>query len=140
MSSSEHPSAAALPYWSDYLKQVLRPRVESVLQEHMGSWNDVVWEVVARAVAEDQQGGQKMSPEQIRVLLQEQLAMQLEVDVSVRFGQPPASGADGGSGEATRADPSAKRDVIDPQADNVDVRRRVNISPLAKAVGGGRRD
>lgn len=138
--SSEHPSAAALPYWSDYLKQVLRPRVEAVLQEHMGSWNDVVWEVVSRAVAEDQDGGQKMSPEQIRHLLQEQLGMQLEVDVGVRFGAH-AAGASGPAG-ATRADPAAARDVIDPPADsnNVDVRRRVNISPLAKAVGGGRRD
>jgi len=143
---SEHPSAAALPYWSEYLQQVLRPRVESVLREHMGTWNDLVWDVVARAVVEDQDGSHKMTAEQIRSLLQDQLGMQLEVDVSVRFGGGSATGgASPGAGAAaapeagaSRVEAGGHRDVIDPGEH--DVRRRVNISPLAKAVGGMRRD
>lgn len=140
--ASERPSAAALPYWTDYLKSVLRPRVESVLQRHMDSWNDVVWEVVARAVAEDQEGPDAMTPEQIRALLQDQLGMQLEVDVNVRFTGPDAAAASGSAGQATgqatgQASGQAARASGEAEVIDADARRRVNISPLAKAVGGG---
>lgn len=131
--ASERPGAAALPYWSDYLKSVLRPKVESVLQRHMDSWNDVVWEVVARAVAEDQEGPGAMTPEQIQELLQGQLGMKLQVDVGVQFENAPSDDVEPET--ATRT----KRSTGDAEVIDADSRRRVNISPLAKAVGGGRR-
>jgi len=120
-----------MPYWGEYLRQVLRPKVEKVLEEHADNWNEMVWELMAKTIADQQPGGAPASIEQISTLLRDELGLQLQVSVSAEFVES--------DGSTTPVEPDVVGSVSESGAERVEVRRRTSVSPLAAAVSSPKR-
>ena len=125
------PPPVVLPYWGEYLRQVLRPKVEQTLDEHADNWNEMVWELVAQTIAEQQPGGAPASLEQISALLRDELGLRLQVSVSAEFVEP--------EGTENPSHAGGEGVVSDSGAERVEVRRRTSVSPLAQAVSSPKR-
>jgi hypothetical protein len=119
-----------LPYWGEYLRQVLRPKVEQTLEEQAENWNEMVWNLVAKTIADQQPGGAPASLEQISTLLRDELGLRLQVSVSAEF-------VDAEPGDQP-ADDEPEPEVLDG-VEQVQVRRRTTVSPLAAAVSSPKR-
>jgi len=129
---SDQPNQSDLPFFGDYLRQVLKPRVESVLEGHDDQWGDMVWMAIAEAVA-----GGEAPVERVIELLRDRLGLRLDVKVEAHFDaieNAPQAEGDRGEGGAVEGE------VIDGNgAEQVNVRRRMSISPLAAAVSSPKR-
>lgn len=120
-----------LPYWGEYLRQVLRPKVEQMLEEHAENWNEMVWDFMAQTIADQQPGGAPASLEQISALLRDELGLRLQVSVSAEFVEPEGSGDPG--------EPDVVGTVSVDGVEQVSVHRRTSVSPLAQAVSSPKR-
>lgn len=118
------PPGADMPYFREYLRTVLRPRVESLLQALNGRLDDVVWRELLEALSRDQGGAGAMDSDTLRGLLEEHLGLRLDAQVRGTFAEaalpePPPAGTrpDDGANDASGAR-----------------RRAVTVNPLANAV------
>ncbi len=109
-----------LPYFKEYLRDVLRPRVEAALRSVEAGLPDAAWRaLVAQLIKE--QGEGSMDPVVLRTLIEEQLGARLDLRLVVEFnGSEPA--APGGASGA-------------PDPEVVTAKRRpMTSNPLAQAV------
>ena len=110
-----------LPYYREYVEQILRPRVGKMVEDIRGQLAQSVWDALLQRVAHDQ-GAAPDAPtiERLRSLLTETLGLKLNVQLTAEFAAPAPAPA---------AAPQAN-DVVDRQFPN---------NPLARAVGGVRK-
>jgi hypothetical protein len=119
-----------LPYYQEYVEQILRPRALRLLEEVQGrlpehAWQDLLVHM-AREQGDDQPDPQALA--QLRELLETALGLKIEVDVNITIGE--------GHPKATRKPPAEDR----PERHNVEVvDRSFPDNPLARAVGSVRR-
>ena len=85
-----------LPYADQYLRDILRPRVERALQLVDRSMTESVWQHVVRLLAAEQPSGNEETPAMIRKMLEQNLGLKVEARLEVAFtamGEaPPATG------------------------------------------------
>jgi hypothetical protein len=82
-----------LPYAQEYIRDILRPRVERAIQLVDRSMTESVWQHVVRILAADQPTGDAQSPAIIRKLLEESLGLRMAANVNVSFepgAEPPS--------------------------------------------------
>ena len=136
--------AARMPYFEEYLRSVLRPKVLEILEAHQGSWHEMVMGILAEAIADDPKSGFKGDRDEVIELLREQLGLKVRVGVKASFSGPDGEteAAEVSGPGATSASAGHGSSVIDADAsdaEQVEVRRRPSISPLAQAVSGTKR-
>jgi hypothetical protein len=120
-----------LPYYHEYVEQILKPRVLRLLEDVRGRLADHAWQDLLVHMAHEQ-GDNEPSPDslaRLRVMLESTLGLSVHVQLGVECGG------------ATPTDAPARR--IDPNAEprqNVEVvDRNFPDNPLARAVGSVRR-
>jgi hypothetical protein len=74
-----------LPYADQYLRDILRPRVERAIQLVDRSMTESVWQHVVRMLAAEQPSGNEETPVMIRRMLEERLGLRLEARIDVAF-------------------------------------------------------
>lgn len=131
---SGQPSMDQLPYFQEYIEQILKPRVARVIEDVRANLTEQVWGELLARVAEDQKPGGSGDPQlvaKMRVMLESTLRLKIQADFAAEFSgapghpsphvvQPPHANGDGREGV----------DVIDRNFPN---------NPLARAVGGIKR-
>jgi hypothetical protein len=127
-SGNGQPRIEQLPYYQEYLEQILRPRVVRVLDDVRPRLAEYVWqELLARTAHE--QGDTQPTPEsldRLRSMLEATLGLQIEAHFNATFSSAPA------------AAPRTSENT--PQRQNVEVvDRSFPDNPLARAVGSVRR-
>lgn len=129
-SSSRAPTIGAMsdiPFYREYLRDVVKPRVEHALRLIESNLSENVWRAVVATLAADQTDG--VDPAALRALVQDQLGLKLEARLTAEFTnilpQPAAvpAAADGEAGQ-----PADAPEVITAK------RRAVTSNPLAQAV------
>ena len=135
MSPTDPTRLDQLPYYREYLEQILRPRVGKLIDEVRGRLNDQVWAEIVERMAEDQKPGSAsdaQSLEKLRSLLTETLGLRIAVNLDAQFGAPGQPGAQPGGQPAGYQTTSASngQEVVERAFPN---------NPLARAVGGARR-
>lgn len=123
--SAHEGSMEHLPYYREYVEQILRPRVVRLVDEVRANLANHVWNELLERMAEDQNAGGSMDAaliQKMRILLEQTLGLRIGVQMQAEFGEPVRA-----------ATPIA--------ADRVDVvdRNAFPDNPLARAVGGMRR-
>lgn len=112
-----------LPYYREYVDQILRPRVSKMVDDLRAQLSQHIWEALLQRLAQDQ--GAAVDPQsldRLRAMLTETLGLKLNVQLAAEFAAAPAPQA---------AQPSTQNpDVIDRAFPN---------NPLARAVGGVKR-
>lgn len=104
-----------LPYFKEYLRDVLRPRVEAALQTLEAGLSDGAWHALVAQLA-GEQNGPASDPAVLRALIEEQLGLRIEIRIQAEFGAvEPAAGA-------------AEPDTVTAK------RRPMTSNPLAQAV------
>lgn len=124
-----------LPYYREYIEQIVRPRVSRLIEEVRARLSDQVWGELLARVAEDQKPGSAADPqtiETLRALLSNTLGLQLSVQLSAQFQGIPATGfgPSGAPGSAATTTASNGQEVVNQSFPN---------NPLARAVGGLKR-
>jgi hypothetical protein len=133
MSPTEKDAARLdqLPYYREYVEQILRPRVFKLIDEVRSRLTDQVWAEIVERMAEDQKQGSGNDPqsiEKLRSLLAETLGLRIAVQLDAQFtGAAPAGQPAAGFGTTSA---SNGQDVVERAFPN---------NPLARAVGGVRR-
>ncbi|MEM1329473.1 MAG: hypothetical protein AAGG07_02810 [Planctomycetota bacterium] len=131
---------ARMPYFEQYLRSVLRPKVLEILESHQGNWHELIMDVIAEAIANDPESGFQGDRAEVSSLLRDQLGLRMKVSVKAAFeagdGHEEAPAETGGNANASGA---AQDAPADSDAEQVEVRRRPSMSPLAKAVSSGKR-
>lgn len=114
---------AELPYFKDYLRDVLRPRVEAMLRSVDANLTETVWRVLLASLARDQ-GEPAIDPAILRTMIEEQLGLRLDARLQAEFTRAPetAAPATGGGEPAEPPDVTLAR------------RRPMTNNPLAQAV------
>lgn len=93
-----------LPFLDQYLRDILRPRVERAAEAVAGSLEEAMLERVVQVLAAEQPTGGAETPDMIRRLVREKLGLRFEVKANAVFGAPqPAS---------PRVDPTATPQVV----------------------------
>lgn len=82
-----------LPFLDQYLRDILRPRVERAVETVAGSLEEAVMERVVQVLAAEQPTGGAETPDMIRRLVREKLGLRLEVKATAVFGAPQPAGA-----------------------------------------------
>jgi hypothetical protein len=104
-----------LPYYREYVEQILRPRVAAMVEELRAGLGEQVWGLLLERMARDQRGAtDAASLEKLRQTLTETLGLKLAVQLAAEFAGAPAAG---------------------PEV----VERSFPNNPLARAVTGVRR-
>jgi hypothetical protein len=124
-----------LPYYREYVDQILKPRVGRIIEDIRSALTDQVWAELLDQMARDQgMPADAASVEKMRVLLEQGLKLRLSAHIVADFAGE--NGAAGGPGQAhvvpapgAAAQGRGNADVIDPAFPN---------NPLARAVGGVR--
>lgn len=133
--TSEQP----IPFFDEYLLNVLKPRVQGLLDGHEAALRQRVFTGVVRAIAE--QTG--VEPERVERLLVDELKLEIRVSLSARFGGTPDGDHPGGIDEDSVIDVMAEPgEVPGPSADRSaepKPKGTMKISPLAQAVAAGGR-
>ena len=75
-----------LPYFQDYLYNVLRPRVERAIESVNKSLTEAAWRQVIAEVASDQPEMSEMTTAMLRPLLEGKLGLKIEALLSSQFG------------------------------------------------------
>jgi hypothetical protein len=134
MSQASQPALNHLPYYREYLEQILKPRVVSVIEEIRAGLTEEVWSHLLTRIAEEQQPGgnpDAAALAQLKSLLEQTLRLRLGVQLSADFDGTPAV-----AGPAPTVVAPGGREG----RDNVNVvDRSFPNNPLARAVGGVRR-
>ncbi|MFM9994283.1 MAG: hypothetical protein ACKVU4_00620 [Phycisphaerales bacterium] len=120
---------ADLPYFKDYLREVLRPRVEAMLKSVDANLTETVWRVLLASLAREQ-GEPAIDPAILRSMIEEHLGLRLEARLQAEFTRaaeaaptaPPSPSAGGGGEPAEPPDVTLAR------------RRPMTTNPLAQAV------
>jgi hypothetical protein len=135
-----------LPYFQDYLANVLRPRVERAIEKVNKSLTEAAWKQVIAEVASDQPEMTEMAAAMLKPLLEGKLGLKIEATLSSQFGVAKVA-------EPSMQVPSAMHPLpmIDLESDSgvmraggsagadiLTVRRRPVINPLANAVMNSR--
>jgi hypothetical protein len=122
------PAFDQLPYFDEYLREVLRPRVERAVQSIERSLEELVWRKVAKMLASEQPGASDETPAMIRQLLEKRLGLSFQARLGHTYS------IDGR--EAPSAAPVAAPADDDVREGEVVTIRRNEISagPLAQAV------
>ncbi|MFN0133680.1 MAG: hypothetical protein ACKVW3_14275 [Phycisphaerales bacterium] len=137
------PTRAQLPYYEEYVEQILRPRVAKLAEEVRSSLAEQVWREIVARLASDQRSGIPPTPEsmeQVRHVLAETLGMRIVADLQVSFGgaAPAASHAPAPTPAPATVNTAARHDPAAPAQEVVE-RGGFLDNPLARAVGGVRR-
>ena len=117
-------SLSSLPYYREYVEQILRPRVGRMVDELRANLTEQVWGALLERLAQDQAKGAAPDPQaldKLRAMLTETLGLRLTVQLNAEFaGAAPQSNG--------------------PQVNNAPdvVERTFPNNPLARAVGGVR--
>lgn len=135
-SASAAPRLDQLPYYREYLDQILRPRVahlvEGLQAELQEKLREKAWTHVLARMAQDQNGALG-DVETLRAMLEDQLGLRIRVNLAATFDGAAAGAGSSASGAAPRDHaPTARMDV------DV-VERRTPENPLVRAVSGLRR-
>jgi hypothetical protein len=127
-------SLEQLPYYREYVDQILKPRVGKIIEDVKASLTERVWgEVLHRMAREQGTSADPAALEQLRVLLEDGLKLRMTAHVVADFaGGPSAS--------------PIPAQVMQAAGASADVRENVEVieggfpnNPLARAVGGVRR-
>lgn len=121
-----------LPYYREYLDQILRPRIVRLIEEVRAGLTAYAWNELLERMAEEQSPGASTDAatiQKMRVLLEGTLGLKVDVSMNAEF-------SDGGGVRPIAPAPDTVR-----RADQVDVVDRSGFpdNPLARAVGGIRR-
>jgi hypothetical protein len=122
------PAFADLPYLDDYLREILRPRVEKALQSIERTLPDMIMRQVFRLVAAEQPTASEAMQATVRSLVEHRLGLKVRVALEREFSEAPAATAF-----------EARREV-DSATPEVTFRRPpASAMPLVSAVlNGGR--
>lgn len=127
MSAQDQTPLELLPYYREYLDQILRPRVVRLIEEVRANLATHAWNELIERLAEEQSPGASTDNATIlkmRNLLEGTLGLKLGVHMQAEFADGPA---------IKPADPLRR-----PEIEIVD-RQAFPDNPLARAVGGVRR-
>lgn len=123
-----------LPYFNDYLKAVLRPKIERAIETVDRSLTETAWRQVISLVAADQ-GSPEIAAALLRPLAEGKLGLKIEARLTVRFADGPAATA--ATSQAAPARPVDLESDGANRPDVIEVRRRpVVANPLVNAVIG----
>jgi len=130
---SDQPPMEHLPYYREYLDQILRPRVVRLIEEVRANLAAHAWNELLERMAEEQTAGASTDAatiQKMRVLLEQTLGLKVGVHMHAEFSDGPVvrPAAAPGAEPVRRAD---QVEVID--------RGSFPDNPLARAVGGVRR-
>jgi len=124
-----------LPYYREYVDQILKPRVGRIIDDIRSALTDQVWTELLGRMARDQgMPADAASIEKMRVLVEQGLKLRLSAHIVADFAGQNGAPAPGGNAHVVPAANAAVEergnvDVIDPAFPN---------NPLARAVGGVR--
>lgn len=130
---TEQPAMELLPYYREYLDQILRPRVVRLIEEVRANLAAHAWNELLERMAEEQNPGASTDPatiQKMRVLLEQTLGLKVGVHMHAEFSDGPTVRP----AAAPAAEPVRRPD----QVEVVD-RGAFPDNPLARAVGGMRR-
>jgi hypothetical protein len=85
MAEAAAPAFDELPYLEEYLRQVLRPRVERVLHAAERSITESIWRQVVKVLAAEQPSPTEATGPAIRHLLEERLGLKIQASLSHTF-------------------------------------------------------
>jgi len=128
--------AADLPYMDDYLREVLRPRVERVIQSIERTLPDMVLRQVLKLIAAEQPAASEAMQATVRSLVENRLGLQLRVTVERDYAVAEGPVVDrpaevnGERGAPLRADLVPR----DPMPEVITRRRGPESMPLVSAV------
>jgi len=138
MNMPEQPPLEHLPYYREYLDQILRPRVMRLVDEVRANLGAHVWNELLERMAEEQNPGASTDAatiQKMRVLLEQTLGLKVGVHMQAEFADGavvrPASPTAPAHGHVDTARRPDHVDVVD--------RSSFPDNPLARAVGGVRR-
>lgn len=120
-----------LPYYQEYVEQILKPRVLRLMDDVRGRLTEHAWQDLLVFLAQEQ-GDSQPDPEtlaRLRAMLESALGLQIEVQAAVHC----APGAAAAAGSARRVEPGEPRHNVEV------VDRSFPDNPLARAVGSVRR-
>lgn len=141
MSEHDRTKIAGLPYFDDYLREVLRPRVERIIQRDQASWQEMVWQTVVQQILDEQPQGSHLDTSTVDRILREVLGLRIDAIVSASFETPTSGG--GAASSAQHADRQNASPLAPPNGqagqDAVVIDRRGEGNPLLRAVVGPRR-
>lgn len=139
------PRLEQLPYYREYVEQILRPRVVRLVEEVRANLGDRVWAELLALMAEDQQpgsSGDQATLESLRSMLEGTLGLRLSVQMNTEFvggsveSAPGGGGAVGSAGSGGAGAPTANADG----RHNVDVvNHKIPDNPLVRSVMGIRK-
>jgi hypothetical protein len=130
MSNNGQSRPEQLPYYQEYVEQILKPRVMRLLEDVRGRLAEHAWQDLLIHMAHDQGDSQPTAESlaKLRTTLETSLVLQVNVQLSVECGASEAE------------QPSARRVEPTEARQNVDVvDRSFPDNPLARAVGSVRR-
>src|SRR5215831_11893742 len=80
-----------LPYYREYLDQILRVRVGRIIDEVRAALTEQVWETLVHRLAQDQKSATSdpQAMEKLRALLTETLGLRLSVQLGAEFAAAP---------------------------------------------------
>lgn len=127
------PSLEHLPFYREYLDQILKPRVAKAIEDVRANLANHAWNELLVRLAEDPQSGaaDAAAIQKMRQILEHTLGLRIGVLLDAEFGGPQAAPP-----QAPQATPEARR-VEEPRTEVVD--RTFPDNPLARAVGAMRR-
>lgn len=125
-----------LPYFQDYLREVLKPKIERAIDSVTRSLSETAWRQVVAMVAADQQGAPEIAGALIRPLLEGKLGLKLETKLDAHFGSTPVAKPTSTAPAGVQLDNDNDADGVTRAggADVMTVRRRPVTNPLANAV------
>lgn len=130
-----------LPYFQDYLQNVLRPRVERAIETVNKSLTEAAWRQVIAEVAAEQPGTTEAATALLRPLLESKLGLKIEARLASQFGAAKpvkAPGSTLASPIDLESDSGVTRVGGPAGADVITVRRQPVSNPLANAVVNSR--
>lgn len=122
---SGQPMMDQLPYYQEYVEQILKPRVARVVEDVRARLADQVWADLLERIAEDQRPGSAADVQaltKLKTMLEQTLRLRIRVDLAAEF-----DGAAAPAPEARPVDGRKGAEVVDRAFPN---------NPLARAVGG----
>lgn len=111
-----------LPYFREYLAQVLRPRVETLIQDLNSRLGEVAWRELLEAISRDQSGPVPVDAATLRSLMEEQLGLRLDAQLRGVFAA------------SALPEPRVVNGVEPPEDPAAAKRRAMTGNPLANAV------
>ena len=119
-----------LPYYREYVDQILKPKVARIIDGVRASLSERVWHEVLEEMAREQGAGtDPQALDQLRDLLEQGLHLRMTAHVVADFD---------GAGYAPAANNAAGMDA-EPRANAEVIDQAFPSNPLARAVGGIRR-